>query len=346
MPTLRRIGADNHQATVNESGTMLLIAIALMLVPVLTFGAPAKKWAPGHYIETETLSPKDLRIAGVRGVLVRYQWSTLEHGGVVDLSRVRADMALAKSAGRDFGLILEDKDWGVTAGARCVPDDIKDGQSLELNSFGKLTCRAKTWTRPVSDRWVNFIKTVGRELDDSDVVMVQNTESATASGVPAADYLSHLQREARAFAAAWPTTPWAMSLNWTPFRPDDRTELVKLIASLGGGITHPDSVPPLGQPNHYDPLFKAFAGKLVLAPLSENTFLDGAKTLIGQPQCGGKVCTWTDVAKFVTGYLGAHYAGWQRYAWGEVPFQFDRDMAPVLLANPTNKACPANISCR
>jgi hypothetical protein len=136
-----------------------------------------------------------------------------------------------------------------------------------------------------------------------------------------------------------------MSLNWQ-VPAASQGPLVALISSLGGGMAHPDSVPPTGQPNQFDPFFASWKGRIVSAPLAENTFLDGQETLIGQRKCSGKPCTWESVAHFVVGYMGAHYAGWQRYAWGSVPFDFDRDLAPVLIAHPTVTACPSNIRCR
>lgn len=308
---------------------------------------PVKKWAPGHYIETSDLSSADLQAPGVRGVLVRYQWTTLERDGRIDVAPIRLDMALAKAAGRQFGVILEDKAFGAQPNTRCVPPDLRDGQVIVATDTGRYTCVPLRWQRAVSERWAAFVKAVGRQLDATEVVMAQNTESATSypGAVPAADYTAHLRREAQAFAAGWPTTPWAMSLNWGVAE-KDRTPLVALIADLGGGITHPDSVPPSGQPNPFDPFFGQWKGRSVSAPLAENTFINGRETLLGTRACGGQVCTWTHVVRFVTGTLGAHYAGWQRHAWGRVPFEFARDLAPVLVANPTVTACPSNIRCR
>lgn len=309
---------------------------------------PLKKWAPGHYIETSDLSSADLQAPAVRGVLVRYQWTAIERGGRVDVGPIRVDMALAKAAGRQFGVILEDKAFGAEPNTRCVPADLAAAaQVIVATDTGRYTCVPLRWLRPVSERWAAFVKAVGRELDRGDVVMVQNTESATSypGPVPAADYTAHLRREAQAFADGWPTTPWAMSLNWG-VQEKDRAGLVAHIAGLGGGMTHPDSVPPAGQPNPFDAFFGQWQGRIVSAPLAENTFINGRETLLGQRQCGGQVCTWTHVVRFVTGNLGAHYAGWQRHAWGTVRFDFARDLAPVLVANPTVAQCPSNIRCR
>jgi hypothetical protein len=327
--------------------TLITLIAAATVTPAMAADPPLKKWAPGHYIETADLSSADLRAKGVRGVLVRYQWADLEHDGIIDLSHVRADMAMTKAVGRSFGMILEDKRFNAPPNVRCVPDNLPDGQVVTRSNNGRYGCVSKRWIPAVSERWARFVRMVGQQLDSSDVVMVQNIESATSAkgAVPPADYLAHLRREAQAWADGWPSTPWAMSLNWQ-VPAAAQGPLVALISSLGGGMAHPDSVPPTGQPNQFDPFFASWKGRIVSAPLAENTFLNGQETLIGQRKCSGKPCTWESVAHFVVGYMGAHYAGWQRYAWGSVPFDFDRDLAPVLIAHPTVTACPSNIRCR
>ena len=107
-------------------------------------------------------------------------------------------------------------------------------------------------------------------------------------------------------------------------------------------ITHPDSIPPNGQGNQFDSFFVSYRGKIVSAPLAEMTYIDGKETVIGTSACP----TFRDFVNFVINKQGAHFAAWQRFAWGKVPYNFGTNLVPSLRAIPTIKTCPSNITCQ
>ena len=334
---------------------MKSLLVALLSASLSVSAAPAKKWNPGHYLEVDQLEPIDIKEMSqakdvVKGAWVRYNWNSIEQSaGKFDFSPIDRDIATLTAAGFKIGLILEDKAFNKPLGVKCVPADMignatyAGGQAVIPNG-ALYKCVSKRWVTKVSERWSAYLKKVGDRYDSNpNVVMIQNTESAPSytGAINSVDYVNHLKREANGFATAFPTTPWAMSLNWN-VPVNDREPLVKLISSLGGGITHPDSIPPNGQGNQFDSFFVSYKGRIVSAPLAEMTYIDGKETIIGTAAAR----TWKDHVNFVVNTQGAHFAAWQRYAWGKVSYDFNRDLAPALRAVPTIKSCPSNIVCK
>jgi len=347
--------------------TFPALAAMLAATAALADGPPLKKWAPGHYFEVkdggdgQKALKRALDTPKSAGALIRVQWRQIEtRPGVFDMSIIADSLALARAAGKKLGIALEDKGFNVEDEdeARCVPDDMltdarySGGQEVTSQHSGQFACNPKRAVPAVGERWAALLKAVGQRFDaDPTLVMVQNTESAlNSSGLSQPDYGAALERQAKAMAAAFPTTPWALSLNWSLMNPKLQVKLIDTIASLGGGMTHPDTVPPSGNGNPFDAYFSTYAGRIVSAPLVELTFLAGGRGHLFRDgtDCGGHPCTWTDVYDYAVNRLHAHYIFWPRMGWGEDRYIWERDLLPVLEAKKwaINTACPSNIRCQ
>lgn len=321
---------------------------------------PVKKWHPGHYTYAWGNTAEALAQPGLVGMHLRFPWRTLEPvAGQYQFGAIRAALAQAKAAGRVVSLAVEDKSWNAPSmtTARCVPDDLltaanaEGGAAVVQTGTGGYQCTAKRWVPAVAARWDALLMALGAAFDaDPALAMVQDTESAGNVFAPVAVqplYCARLKTVAAVFARAFPTTPWAMSLNWGVQPEACRTDLVQTISTLGGGLTHPDSPPPKGVGDLFERFFTDFKGRIVSAPLQEMSFVSGSGH-ISQYDCGGRPCVWSDMLTNM-GRMGAQFVYWNKAGWGATAPQFDfkRDMLPLLQARgfPVVRECPANIRC-
>lgn len=327
---------------------------------------PIKKWNPGHYIyqnQGAVLDEKDLDAPNFSGVHIRVPWRMIEpQKGIYNIELISSILQKAKSKGKVVSIAFEDKTWGSPTeveATKCVPEyllsepEAQGAVYTEKKVDGAFRCVAKRWVPKVEERWFALLSVIGKTFDlDPTLVMVQDTESAGQQFASSDDvriaYCSHMKNRAKAFAASFPHTPWAMSLNWSIQKPETcRDELVQLISDLGGGITHPDSPPPNGQGDQFDKYFELFKGKIVSAPIQEASNISG-KNHISEYTCEGRPCVWADMLTLMQKW-GAHYVYWPKSGWGDKKpvFSLYKDMVPLLEARgfPVVKECPDNIRC-
>jgi hypothetical protein len=217
-------------------------ALTLPLVTASGGGArlvEARKWAPGHWITVGNSSGRRgtyykqtggattdlLRLTGVRGIQLRYDWKDLEptpntfdfgpvKSSYADTERsIRADLWRCAQAGSLLIAFIEDKSFD---GAHITPTDLR-GAAYEqawVNGNNTGYCAAR-WNSTIVSRWGALIEALGAAFDSDpnfhgiafpETATSLSSTALTASSYSATDYRDAMIAQLQTASDAFPTS--------------------------------------------------------------------------------------------------------------------------------------------
>ncbi len=215
----------------------------------------AKKWHPGHYVRANTLGfltntadranayDRIRNESVIRGAVLSVPWGSIERGeGVYDFSSIDFDRDYLKAMNKK--LIIEvwwQKYGGSVPDTRFFPQYIVDANGVDSLPNGEHHIKIN------EDRWAERYYQLQRVLadrydNDPAVEQVVVTETASTSAYV---FLTLFPRVNQ----LWPSTPVVLYPNWVDTAELAR-DLLKVLASVGGGVGAPDLISPTVQ--HYE----------------------------------------------------------------------------------------------
>lgn len=330
----------------------------------ISSGATAIKHRPGHgVIFSGFASPTsdgfdDVDVlalaseANVKFFLVRVYWARLEPApGIYDFTWIRKVARLAQSIGKPVIFQLQDRSFSGNSANGILPSYIPF--HLKPSNAGVV---AKYWLPGGMDPYIALLQALAAYAFDGYTVNshpwiegITNCESSAPASPPAdwtaAKTATQLKRWMSAARAALPNTTTFASLN---FLAGQMESLVAYAASVGCGISGPDTVPVPAPPN---PSFGTQAQRVFMG-YHENGTTGGidyrgiipAMWQVQGPELGGKDGTHTMESIGNAGQLyGASHMPWLRLVRTARPNYFD-DILPYLRGTPPTLAlaCPTS----
>jgi hypothetical protein len=259
-------------------------ALTLPLATMAGGGArlvEARKWAPGHWLtvgngsgrrgtyykQTGGSTTDLLRLPGVRGIQLRYDWKALEptpntfdfgpvKSSYADSERsIRADLWRCAQAGSLLIAFIEDKSFD---GSHITPTDLRAAayeQAWTLNGNSGYT--AARWNSTIVSRWGALIEALGAAFDSDpnfhgiafpETATSLDAAARTASGYTATDYRDAIIAQLQTASDSFPTSRvfWYQNFMPTPatdFHLDTVVETVKTWPNHGVIMGGPDILP-------------------------------------------------------------------------------------------------------
>lgn len=333
----------------------------------------AIKWHPGHYAETQTRGSipasvvSDIsRMANVRGVTQRYNWSTLEPArGEYDFSAIRADLDKLRPYGKRLIPLLMERTWS-GADTSCLPGYLStepgsnNGIVFRPNNEGVI---ARLWNPVVMDRMIALSAAMAEEFDDEPLFEALRFEEITPSlspggaGVPSdftvSAMIAQWKRLATASRQHWKRTNVFFNTN-TLGGVSGPLQIIEHAYQVGGiGVGGPDVIPPAA--NDYQ-----IAGDRVVTRNPDTGKGDNPAQFVRDyrgrlpivhsvqtPQLGGKEGTFTPdvLADYAVMRVGVTHLSWV-VAPANVTINWSEHIRPYLQGSPrsTVQTCPTTYS--
>ena len=219
------------------------------------------KWNPGHYAETQTYTAiPDSVVTGstgistltaVKGVVQRYNWSSLEPTrGNYNFALINADLARLRPYGKRLIPLIMDRSWSGTS-ASSLPAYLASesggsgGWTVKLPSGGVI---ANIWLAPIMDRLIALSAAMAAEYDDEPLFEGIRFEEITPGytagpGYSYAAMITQWKRLATACRSQWASTNVFFNTN-TLGGVTGPLQIIEHGYPLGVSAGGPDVIPP------------------------------------------------------------------------------------------------------
>ena len=231
------VGSTSQSVTIRATDGDGLSADSVCAITVTS--SSTFKWNPGHYAETQTYGsiPDSVvtgsngisTVANIKGVVQRYNWSTLEptRGGY-DFSAINADLAKLRPYGKRLVPLIMDRSWSGTSTSH-LPSYLatepggSGGWTVKLPSSGVI---ANIWLAAIMDREIALSAALASAYDSEPLFEGIRFEEITPSYTGGTGYSN------AAMIAQWKRLATAARGQWTKTN-------VFFNANTLGGVTGP-----------------------------------------------------------------------------------------------------------